>query len=155
MKSHFGLEDPTFKKEFPSWPYSLLIILISVSFSIACYPSENSHKLMIQVTYLLVFHTSRVMCSHYFNKSAPFWPYRFPSTMFIQVLQALCSLCLGRQGGAVRLNQDLIYSTLLPQRDLLLQTKLVDQCGSVRPNIFVGIKEVSCKSLEVMIFDVS
>ncbi|TPP59596.1 Ryanodine receptor 44F [Fasciola gigantica] len=58
-----------------------------------------------------------------------------------RVLQALCSLCLGRQGGAVRLNQDLIYSTLLPQRDLLLQTKLVDQCGSVRPNIFVGIKE--------------
>ncbi|TGZ67043.1 hypothetical protein CRM22_004998 [Opisthorchis felineus] len=58
-----------------------------------------------------------------------------------RVLQALCSLCLGRQGGAVRLNQDLIYNTLLPQRDLLLQTKLVDQCGSMRPNIFVGIKE--------------
>ncbi|KAF7261042.1 hypothetical protein EG68_01789 [Paragonimus skrjabini miyazakii] len=58
-----------------------------------------------------------------------------------RVLQALCSLCMGRQGGAVRLNQDLIYNTLLPQRDLLLQTKLVDQCGSMRPNIFVGIKE--------------
>ncbi|CAL8106014.1 unnamed protein product [Calicophoron daubneyi] len=58
-----------------------------------------------------------------------------------RVLQALSSVCLGRQGGAVRLNQDLIYNTLLPQRDLLLQTKLVDQCGSMRPNIFVGIKE--------------
>ncbi|KAA3679890.1 ryanodine receptor 2 [Paragonimus westermani] len=58
-----------------------------------------------------------------------------------RVLQALCSLCMGRQGGAVRLNQDLIYNTLLPQRDLLLQTKLVDQCGSMRPNIFVGVKE--------------
>ncbi|CAH8435934.1 unnamed protein product [Heterobilharzia americana] len=58
-----------------------------------------------------------------------------------RVLQALCSLCLGRQGGAVRLNQELIYETLLPQKDLLLQTKLVDQCGSVRPNIFVGYKD--------------
>ncbi|TNN17701.1 Ryanodine receptor isoform 2 [Schistosoma japonicum] len=58
-----------------------------------------------------------------------------------RVLQALCSLCYGRQGGAVRLNQELIYETLLPQKDLLLQTKLVDQCGSVRPNIFVGYKD--------------
>ncbi|VDP80904.1 unnamed protein product [Echinostoma caproni] len=71
----------------------------------------------------------------------PFWFSSPVPCSLTQVLQALCSLCLGRQGGAVRLNQDLIYSTLLPQRDLLLQTKLVDQCGSMRPNIFVGIKE--------------
>ncbi|VEL12206.1 unnamed protein product [Protopolystoma xenopodis] len=58
-----------------------------------------------------------------------------------QVLEVLCSLCLGRQGGAVRLNQDLIYESLLPNRDLLLQTKLVKQPGSMRPNLFVGTKE--------------
>ncbi|KAM7538970.1 hypothetical protein Aperf_G00000057777 [Anoplocephala perfoliata] len=57
-----------------------------------------------------------------------------------RVLEVLYSICMGRQGGAVRLNQDLIYESLLPERDLLLQTKLVAQSGSMRPNIFVGIK---------------
>ncbi|KAL5105243.1 Ryanodine receptor 2 [Taenia crassiceps] len=57
-----------------------------------------------------------------------------------RVLEVLCSICIGRQGGAVRLNQDLIYESLLPERDLLLQTRLVAQSGSMRPNIFVGIK---------------
>ncbi|KAH9279284.1 Ryanodine receptor [Echinococcus granulosus] len=57
-----------------------------------------------------------------------------------RVLEVLYSICIGRQGGAVRLNQDLIYESLLPERDLLLQTKLVAQSGSMRPNIFVGIK---------------
>ncbi|VDO05596.1 unnamed protein product [Rodentolepis nana] len=57
-----------------------------------------------------------------------------------RVLEVLYSICTGRQGGAVRLNQDLIYESLLPERDLLLQTKLVAQSGSMRPNIFVGIK---------------
>uniref|UniRef100_A0A5K3EZT7 EF-hand domain-containing protein n=2 Tax=Mesocestoides corti TaxID=53468 RepID=A0A5K3EZT7_MESCO len=56
------------------------------------------------------------------------------------VLEVLYSICMGRQGGAVRLNQDLIYESLLPDRDLLLQTKLVAQSGSMRPNVFVGIK---------------
>ena len=59
-----------------------------------------------------------------------------------RVLEVLYSICMGRQGGAVRLNQDLIYESLLPKRDLLLQTKLVAQSGSMRPNIFVGIKPV-------------
>ncbi|KAL3320659.1 Ryanodine receptor 3 [Cichlidogyrus casuarinus] len=58
-----------------------------------------------------------------------------------QVLQVLCALCLGRQGGAVRLNQNLIYDTLIPDQDLLLQTRLVDECCCIRPNIFVGIKD--------------
>nr|VZI27969.1 unnamed protein product [Spirometra erinaceieuropaei] len=58
-----------------------------------------------------------------------------------RVLEVLRSICMGRQGGAVRLNQDLIYDCLLPERDLLLQTKLVSQSGSMRANLFVGTKE--------------
>ncbi|VDL92643.1 unnamed protein product [Schistocephalus solidus] len=58
-----------------------------------------------------------------------------------RVLEVLRSICMGRQGGAVRLNQDLIYDCLLPDRDLLLQTKLVSQSGSMRANLFVGTKD--------------
>ena len=43
----------------------------------------------------------------------------------LQVLYVLCSLCVGN-GVAVRSNQNLICDNLLPGRDLLLQTKLVE-----------------------------
>ena len=43
----------------------------------------------------------------------------------VQVLDVLCSLCAGN-GVAVRSNQNLICDNLLPGRDLLLQTKLVE-----------------------------
>ncbi|KAK3094056.1 hypothetical protein FSP39_023525 [Pinctada imbricata] len=59
-----------------------------------------------------------------------------------KVLDVLKSLCVGN-GVAVRTNQNLICDNLLPGRDLLLQTQLVDQVSSMRPNIFVGIKEGS------------
>lgn len=55
-----------------------------------------------------------------------------------KVLDVLCSLCAGVRSGAVRVNQDLICDNLLPERDLLLQTRLVDYSRSMRPNIFVG-----------------
>lgn len=42
-----------------------------------------------------------------------------------QVLEVLCSLCLCN-GVAVRANQNLICDNLLPRRDLLLQTRLVN-----------------------------
>lgn len=38
----------------------------------------------------------------------------------------LCSLCIGN-GIAVRSNQNLICDHLLPTRDLLLQTELIDE----------------------------
>ncbi|KAI4887181.1 hypothetical protein NFI96_021277, partial [Prochilodus magdalenae] len=53
-----------------------------------------------------------------------------------QILDVLCSLCVCH-GMAVRANQNLICDTLLPQRDLLLQTRLVNQVTSVRPNIYI------------------
>lgn len=43
-----------------------------------------------------------------------------------QVLDVLCSLCVCH-GMAVRSNQHLICDNLLPERDLLLQTRLVNQ----------------------------
>ncbi len=43
----------------------------------------------------------------------------------LQVLDVLCSLCVGNDV-AVRSNQNLICDNLLPSRDLLLQTKVVD-----------------------------
>ena len=43
----------------------------------------------------------------------------------VQVLEVLCSLCVGNDT-AVRDNQNLICDNLLPLRDLLLQTKVVD-----------------------------
>ena len=46
---------------------------------------------------------------------------------------------------AVRSSQNNIADYLLPGRNLLLQTQLVDHVSSVRPNIFVG--KVSNSSL--------
>ncbi|GAB0201892.1 ryanodine receptor 1 [Grus japonensis] len=54
-----------------------------------------------------------------------------------KVLDVLCSLCVCN-AVAVRSNQNLITENLLPRRDLLLQTGLVNYVTSVRPNIFVG-----------------
>ncbi|XP_071962240.1 ryanodine receptor 2-like isoform X3 [Antedon mediterranea] len=55
-----------------------------------------------------------------------------------KVLDVLCALCVGN-GVAVRANQNLICENLLPARDLLLQTALVDEIISLRPNIFIGL----------------
>lgn len=46
--------------------------------------------------------------------------------MVFQVLEVLCSLSVCH-GVAVRSNQNLICDNLLPERDLLLQTRLVNQ----------------------------
>ncbi|XP_041340258.1 ryanodine receptor 1-like, partial [Pyrgilauda ruficollis] len=54
-----------------------------------------------------------------------------------KVLDVLCSLCVCN-AVAVRSNQNLITENLLPRRDLLLQTGLVNYVTSVRPNLFVG-----------------
>ncbi|ETE69863.1 Ryanodine receptor 3, partial [Ophiophagus hannah] len=59
-----------------------------------------------------------------------------------KVLDVLCSLCLCN-GVAVRANQNLICDNLLPRRDLLLQTRLVNDV--TRPNIFLGIAEGSAQ----------
>ncbi|XP_038623542.1 ryanodine receptor 1 isoform X2 [Tachyglossus aculeatus] len=59
-----------------------------------------------------------------------------------KVLDVLCSLCVCN-GVAVRSNQDLITENLLPGRELLLQTCLVNYVTSIRPNIFVGRAEGS------------
>nr|KAG5704413.1 hypothetical protein BaRGS_024268 [Batillaria attramentaria] len=59
-----------------------------------------------------------------------------------KVLDVLRSLCVGN-GVAVRMNQNLICDNLLPGRDLLLQTQLVDHVVSMRPNIYVGLREGS------------
>ncbi|XP_053136342.1 ryanodine receptor 3 isoform X7 [Hemicordylus capensis] len=61
-----------------------------------------------------------------------------------KVLDVLCSLCLCN-GVAVRSNQNLICDNLLPRRDLLLQTRLVNDVTSMRPNIFLGIAEGSAQ----------
>ena len=44
---------------------------------------------------------------------------------FFKVLDVLCSLCVCN-GVAVRANQNLICDNLLPRRDLLLQTRLIN-----------------------------
>ncbi|XP_042892542.1 ryanodine receptor-like isoform X4 [Penaeus japonicus] len=59
-----------------------------------------------------------------------------------KVLDVLCSLCVGN-GTAVRSSQNNICDYLLPGRNLLLQTQLVDHVSSARPNIFVGHVEGS------------
>ena len=59
-----------------------------------------------------------------------------------KVLEVLCSLCVGN-GVAVRSSQNNICDNLLPGRNLLLQTRLVDHVSSMRPNIFVGKVEGS------------
>ncbi|XP_044292130.1 ryanodine receptor 3 [Varanus komodoensis] len=61
-----------------------------------------------------------------------------------KVLDVLCSLCLCN-GVAVRANQNLICDNLLPRRDLLLQTRLVNNVTSMRPNIFLGTAEGSAQ----------
>ncbi|XP_078504129.1 ryanodine receptor 2 [Lissotriton helveticus] len=61
-----------------------------------------------------------------------------------KVLDVLCSLCVCH-GVAVRSNQHLICDNLLPGRDLLLQTRLVNHVSSMRPNIFLGTSEGSAQ----------
>lgn len=54
-----------------------------------------------------------------------------------KVLDVLCSLCVGN-GVAVRSSQNNICDNLLPGRNLLLQTRLMDHVASMHPNIYVG-----------------
>uniref|UniRef100_A0A3B5AHK0 Ryanodine receptor 3 n=1 Tax=Stegastes partitus TaxID=144197 RepID=A0A3B5AHK0_9TELE len=61
-----------------------------------------------------------------------------------KILDVLCSLCVCN-GVAVRTNQNLICDNLLPRRDLLLQTRLVNDVQSMRPNIFLGVAEGSAQ----------
>ncbi|XP_039637451.1 ryanodine receptor 3 isoform X7 [Perca fluviatilis] len=61
-----------------------------------------------------------------------------------KILDVLCSLCVCN-GVAVRTNQNLICDNLLPKRDLLLQTRLVNDVQSMRPNIFLGVAEGSAQ----------
>nr|XP_032804165.1 ryanodine receptor 2-like isoform X12 [Petromyzon marinus] len=61
-----------------------------------------------------------------------------------KVLDVLCSLC-ECNGVAVRANQNLICDNLLPGRDLLLQTRLVNNVTSMRPNIYLGVSEGSAQ----------
>ncbi|XP_064003828.1 ryanodine receptor 3 [Pogoniulus pusillus] len=61
-----------------------------------------------------------------------------------KVLDVLCSLCVCN-GVAVRANQNLISDNLLPRRDLLLQTRLINDVTSIRPNIFLGVAEGSAQ----------
>ncbi|XP_051788410.1 ryanodine receptor 1-like isoform X7 [Erpetoichthys calabaricus] len=59
-----------------------------------------------------------------------------------KVLDVLCSLCVCN-GVAVRSNQNLITENLLPGRDLLLQSNIINYVTSMRPNIFLGMCEGS------------
>ncbi|KAI9548377.1 Ryanodine receptor 1 [Dissostichus eleginoides] len=59
-----------------------------------------------------------------------------------KVLDVLCSLCVCN-GVAVRSNQNLITENLLPGRDFLLQTNIINYVTSMRPNIFLGTCEGS------------
>ncbi|XP_061602252.1 ryanodine receptor 3 isoform X2 [Cololabis saira] len=61
-----------------------------------------------------------------------------------KILDVLCSLCVCN-GMAVRANQNLICDNLLPKRDLLLQTRLVNDVQSMRPNIFLGVADGSAQ----------
>ncbi|XP_056624494.1 ryanodine receptor 3 isoform X3 [Triplophysa dalaica] len=61
-----------------------------------------------------------------------------------KILDVLCSLCVCNSV-AVRANQNLICDHLLSRRDLLLQTRLVNDVQSMRPNIFVGVSEGSAQ----------
>ncbi|XP_039525300.1 ryanodine receptor 3 isoform X4 [Pimephales promelas] len=61
-----------------------------------------------------------------------------------KILDVLCSLCVCN-GVAVRANQNLICDHLMPRRDLLLQTRLVNDVQSMRPNIFVGVSDGSAQ----------
>ncbi|XP_068597641.1 ryanodine receptor 2-like [Brachionichthys hirsutus] len=68
---------------------------------------------------------------------------RNPKPLF-QVLEVLRSLCVCH-GVAVRSNQNLICDNLLPDRDLLLQTRLVNRVTSLRPNIFLAVGDDSAQ----------
>ncbi|XP_028285731.1 ryanodine receptor 2 [Parambassis ranga] len=61
-----------------------------------------------------------------------------------KVLDVLCSLCVCH-GVAVRSNQHLICDNLLPGRDLLLQTRLINHVSSMHPNIFLGVGDGSAQ----------
>ncbi|KAG7228617.1 hypothetical protein INR49_013303 [Caranx melampygus] len=61
-----------------------------------------------------------------------------------KVLEVLCSLCVCNSV-AVRSNQNHICDNLLPDRDLLLQTRLVNQVTSMRPNVFLAMGEDSAQ----------
>ncbi|KAB5561969.1 hypothetical protein PHYPO_G00012580 [Pangasianodon hypophthalmus] len=61
-----------------------------------------------------------------------------------KILEVLCSLCVCH-GTAVRSNQHLICDTLLPERDLLLQSRLVNHVTSVRPNIHLCMGDDSAQ----------
>ncbi|XP_041921605.1 ryanodine receptor 2 isoform X1 [Alosa sapidissima] len=61
-----------------------------------------------------------------------------------KILDVLCSLCVCH-GMAVRSNQHYICENLLPERDLLLQTRLCNQVRSVRPNLFLCMSEDSAQ----------
>ncbi|XP_058254474.1 ryanodine receptor 2 isoform X2 [Hemibagrus wyckioides] len=61
-----------------------------------------------------------------------------------KILEVLSSLCVCH-GTAVRSNQHLICDTLLPERDLLLQSRLVNHVTSVRPNIFLCMGDDSAQ----------
>uniref|UniRef100_A0A8C1VAV8 Ryanodine receptor 3 n=1 Tax=Cyprinus carpio TaxID=7962 RepID=A0A8C1VAV8_CYPCA len=61
-----------------------------------------------------------------------------------KILDVLCSLCVCN-GVAVRANQNFICDHLLPRRDLLLQTRLINDVQSMRPNIFLGMSEGSAQ----------
>ncbi|KAM9726666.1 ryanodine receptor 2-like [Menidia menidia] len=61
-----------------------------------------------------------------------------------KVLEVLCSLSVC-DSVAVRSNQNLICDSLLPDRDLLLQTRLANQVTSMRPNIFLAMGEASAQ----------
>lgn len=59
-----------------------------------------------------------------------------------KVLNVLCSLCVSN-GVAIRSSQNTITNHLLPGRNLLLQTRLVDHVASMKPNIYVARVEGS------------
>ncbi|KAJ3610589.1 hypothetical protein NHX12_022681 [Muraenolepis orangiensis] len=61
-----------------------------------------------------------------------------------KVLEVLSSLSLCH-GVAVRSNQNLICHSLLPERDLLLQSRLVNHVTSMRPNVFLALGEGSAQ----------
>lgn len=54
-----------------------------------------------------------------------------------KVLNVLCSLCVSN-GVAIRSSQNTITNHLLPGRNLLLQTRLVDNVASMKPNIYIA-----------------
>jgi hypothetical protein len=57
-----------------------------------------------------------------------------------KVLSVLSSLC-ANNGIAVRTNQNLICENLLSRRDLIIQTRLIDQITCLRPNLMVAVDQ--------------